>query len=323
MIPKVSVIIPVYGVEDYIERCARSLFAQTLKDIEYIFIDDCSPDKSITILLRILEAYPYRRSQVRIIRQPTNSGQAGARKEGIKLAKGEYVIHCDPDDWIELDAYEKLYNKAVETGADIVVCKHYEYDGVSNNIQGTIYEGNAIDALILNKYTFTIWDKLVRNSIIQKYKILPFEGINYGEDLNISVRLYCYASTVTYLDEPLYHYDITRSSAITKTNYENLLLSQAVQNLKMLDDFLEMRSKELKNQSLNKYTLSNQKFWLKWGLYANGKFELWSSLWPESHKHIMKIKSIDWKYRVFLKFFCNKPKALEFINNLKQKWLKI
>ena len=80
--PKVSVIIPVYGVEKYIERCARSLFEQTLDDIEYLFIDDCTPDKSVDILKHVLEEYPQRKSQVVIHRMEKNSGQAAVRKWG-------------------------------------------------------------------------------------------------------------------------------------------------------------------------------------------------------------------------------------------------
>lgn len=111
--PKVSVIIPVYGVERYIEQCARSLFSQTMRDgIEYIFVDDCSPDKSIEILEDILREYPHREPQVKIIRHTENQGIGGTRRTGVKNATGEYIIHCDSDDWVEPDMYEMLYGKA-------------------------------------------------------------------------------------------------------------------------------------------------------------------------------------------------------------------
>ena len=105
--PKVSIIIPVYGVEKYIERCARSLFEQTLDDIEYLFIDDCTPDKSVEILKRVLEEYPHRKSQVVIHRMEQNSGQAKVREWGMQNATGEYVIHCDSDDWVDIHMYER------------------------------------------------------------------------------------------------------------------------------------------------------------------------------------------------------------------------
>jgi glycosyltransferase involved in cell wall biosynthesis len=88
--PKVTVIIPIYGVEKYIERCATSLFKQTLDDIEYIFIDDCSPDNSVNILKQVLEKYPHRQKQTTIYSMPTNSGLAAVRRHGINSAGGVY-----------------------------------------------------------------------------------------------------------------------------------------------------------------------------------------------------------------------------------------
>lgn len=81
--PKVSIIVPIYRVEEYIERCAESLFAQTFDDIEYIFVDDCSPDKSVEILQRTLEKYPHRKRLTRIERLSSNSGQAAVRDKGF------------------------------------------------------------------------------------------------------------------------------------------------------------------------------------------------------------------------------------------------
>ena len=96
--PAVSVIIPVCKVEPYMARCARSLFGQTLDDIEFLFIDDCSPDRSIDVMREVLAEFPARKDQVTVFRMPRNSGQAAVRMQGIALARGEYVIHCDSDD---------------------------------------------------------------------------------------------------------------------------------------------------------------------------------------------------------------------------------
>ena len=128
--PKVSIIVPVYGVEKYIERCARSLFEQTLDDIEYLFIDDCTPDKSVEILKRVLEEYPHRKSQVVIHRMEQNSGQAKVREWGMRNATGEYLIHCDSDDWVDMDMYRIMYEEAKRTDADIVMCGYKATDGV-------------------------------------------------------------------------------------------------------------------------------------------------------------------------------------------------
>ena len=125
---KVSVCIPVYGVEKYIERCARSLFEQTMKDgIEFIFVNDCTKDKSIEILEQVLGEYPERKEQVKIIHHEKNKGLVAARKTGLAHATGDYIIHCDSDDWVDLNLYETMYNKAVEVNADVVCCPFLQF----------------------------------------------------------------------------------------------------------------------------------------------------------------------------------------------------
>ena len=122
---KVSVIIPIYGVEQYIERCARSLFGQTMRsDIEFIFVNDCTPDRSIEILLNTLKDYPERTEQVAILTHTANKGLAATRKTGVRAARGEYIIHCDSDDWVEPDICQTMYEEAKRTDSDIVVCDY-------------------------------------------------------------------------------------------------------------------------------------------------------------------------------------------------------
>ena len=136
---KVSVVIPVYGVEAYIRRCARSLFGQTLNDMEFIFVDDFTPDRSIDLLKKEVEQLPPpRRKQVRIINLPQNMGAAKAREVGIKAATGEYIIHCDSDDWVERDAYRKMYDCAKRHDYDIVIADYCEHDG--NRILRTVHQ---------------------------------------------------------------------------------------------------------------------------------------------------------------------------------------
>lgn len=111
--PLLSVIIPVYKVERYIERCANSLFGQSMSEnIEFIFVDDYSPDNSIPIVHKVLRQYPKRLFQVRFLRNESNRGLAYSRQRGIEAAKGEYIAHCDSDDWVETQMYQALIDKA-------------------------------------------------------------------------------------------------------------------------------------------------------------------------------------------------------------------
>ena len=122
---KVSVIIPIYKVRNFIERCACSLFEQTLQDIEYIFVDDASPDDSIDILKSCVERYPERASHVHILVHEHNQGLPAARNTGLPVATGEYIFHCDSDDFVEKDMLEIMYKVATEEDADMVYCDFY------------------------------------------------------------------------------------------------------------------------------------------------------------------------------------------------------
>lgn len=241
--PKVSVIILVYGVEKYIERCARSLFEQTLDDIEYIFVNDCTKDHSIDVLQKVLDKYPNRKSQVKIIHNERNLGQAGTRTVGMKNATGDYLIHCDSDDWVDVTMYEKLYSKAKETDADIVVCNHFQAlkDGI---IIPTTYHqvGAPHDWLRKFRGSWNCWAKLVRHSLLKEHDIYPFEGLNFSEDRCMMMRAFFYANKIEVVDEPLYYYDRTREDAITnryKTDI-NILYQREKVLIKMEEWFLSV-----------------------------------------------------------------------------------
>lgn len=249
--PKVSIIIPVYGVEKYIERCARSLFEQTLDDIEYLFIDDCTPDKSVEILKRVLEEYPHRKSQVVIHRMEKNSGQAAVRKWGMLNATGEYVIHCDSDDWVDVHMYEKMYKKSVSADYDIVVCDYYESDGISH-VRKNEYISDKVEetmsSILLKKTHSVLWNKLVKKSIYNNEIIYPIA--NNAEDYALLVQLAYHSKSFGYVNEPLYFYFYNTSSLTKVMTNENIInrFNQSVSNIGIVESFLR------KNQSLAKYS---------------------------------------------------------------------
>ncbi|MBD5421701.1 MAG: glycosyltransferase family 2 protein, partial [Bacteroides sp.] len=118
----ISVIVPVYGVEKYIERCVRSLFSQTMTEgVEFIFINDCTKDRSIELLTGIISEYPQLSPQVKIIHHPRNRGLAVARQTGLDAAQGEYILHLDSDDYFESDMLEMMYETAMANNSDVVV----------------------------------------------------------------------------------------------------------------------------------------------------------------------------------------------------------
>lgn len=248
--PKVSVIVPVYGVEKYIERCARSLFEQTLDDIEFIFVDDCTPDKSIEILKNVLEDYPQRKNQVKIERHEKNMGLPIARQSGLKVASGDYIIHCDSDDWVDVTMYEKMYNKAIEEDADMVVCDFYESDGISH-VRKNEYISDKVEetmsSILLKKTHSVLWNKLVKKSIYDNEIIYPIA--NNAEDYALLVQLAYHSKSFGYVNEPLYFYFYNTSSLTKVMTNENLInrFNQSMSNIGIVETFLR------KNQSLAKY----------------------------------------------------------------------
>ena len=209
--PKVSVIIPVYGVEKYIERCARSLFEQTLDDIEYIFVDDCTPDKSIEILERIIEEYRPRfageRKVVRIERLLTNSGLAAVRKQGIQFCTGDYVIHCDSDDWVDTDMYRLMYEEAKLTDADIVMCGYKATDGVrvfNECYHQQTNKTKLLSSLLTLRESWSVWNKMCKRSLYDNDIVYP--TLAMGEDMVLTTQLVLNAQRIAVVNKALYNY---------------------------------------------------------------------------------------------------------------------
>lgn len=122
VITKVSVIIPIYKVEKFIGRCVRSLMEQTFCDVEYIFVNDATPDSSMEVLASVMTCYPDKKDCIKILNHEENKGLPAARNTGLAVAVGNYIFHCDSDDFVEADMLEELYVRAQKIDADIVWC---------------------------------------------------------------------------------------------------------------------------------------------------------------------------------------------------------
>ncbi|WP_291051432.1 MULTISPECIES: glycosyltransferase [unclassified Empedobacter] len=218
--PKVSILVPIYGVEKFIERCAISLFDQTFQDIEYIFVNDCTPDNSIDILINTLERYSHRKAQVKIINHDANKGLAGARNTGVQNASGDYILHVDSDDYLELNAIELLYNKAFEENSDIVVCDFImEWPETSMKVIQNIDVKDKFEFLnlLLSGQTMTcVWNKLIKRDLYVKNSVRTIEGVNLGEDFTVIPKLVFYANSISKVNKYLYHYVQFNSQSYTK-----------------------------------------------------------------------------------------------------------
>ena len=260
--PKVSVIIPVYGVEKYIERCARSLFEQTLDDIEYIFVDDCTPDKSIEILKNVLEDYSLRKKQVLIISHEKNMGLPIARQSGLKVASGDYIIHCDSDDWVDTTMYEKMYNKAIEEDADMIVCDYYRSDGVTHREDtGFISKQKElfIKEMLYMRTSWAVWNKLVKRELYHSKFVYPAGAM--AEDLLISEQLALFSNRISFLRENLYYYYDNPKSIVNTASYEACMrkFKQATDNASQLASIILNTPEYCKYREPLYYAMSFQK----------------------------------------------------------------
>lgn len=297
--PKISVIIPVYNVEQYIGRCIHALCTQTLDDMELIFVDDGSTDNSSATISMILEEYPHRKRKSKIITHEYNKGVAAARTSGMKVMTGEYMANCDPDDIPAPEMFLTMYETGKTSDADIVSCDYIEDPGGSIHV-GTRFRGSGLEALQNHGYTYGLWDKIIRTTIIRENDIYPFQGIDYNEDLNVIVRSLCYCQRVDYVESALYYHTIGRDGSICSCELPDLLRRHSVPCLKALDDFLDNYGRDTDQPEFSSELTNPVKFWMKSKLLQSHNYDLWCKLWPECHSIIPSIPTLGIKERMFM-----------------------
>lgn len=295
MIPKVSVIIPVYKAEAYLHRCVDSILAQTFRDFELLLVDDGSPDKSG----EICDEYALKDSRVRVFHKE-NGGVSSARQCGIDNACGEYTIHADPDDWVEPTMLEELYAKAKEDDYDMVICDYYE-----DNADKSTYikqKPSSLEPDIIVKELFenlhgSCCNKLIRRSCYERYNVYFPLDLTCNEDLYVCVSLLKHPITVSYLPKAFYHYtqDVNANSLVKrKKTYEEKLLvkekfCQLMNNHKYYNICLNSMVTNLLHSSYIKKIFSSKEFKEKFFSYR--RIVLFNS-------------NVTWNYRLRLYLSC-------------------
>lgn len=211
--PKVSVIVPIYKVEAYLEKCLATLVRQSLEEIEILAVNDGSPDSCGEILERWKKEYP---EKIRIL-EKENGGLSDARNYGLARAKGEYIAFLDGDDYVDLDLYDLLYQKAVETGADAVACNiNYVWpDGTNQVVSSGIpafAEGEEIKGVYPHFYP-AVWNKIYRREVLLESGVIFKKGALF-EDVEFSHRLFPYFHRIASVEQGLIHY-VQREGSIT------------------------------------------------------------------------------------------------------------
>ena len=216
---KISIIAPIYGVENYIVEFAESLFSQSYPHIEFIFVNDGTKDRSMELLDELIERkYSHLKPQIKIVNKP-NGGLPAARRTGLDHVTGDYVYHVDSDDWISEGSIAKIAAKIEETDADIVYFNYVkEYPTRSSVKKERSYEANEQRKYVRNMYNHlsfgTLCNKCVRHTLYTDNTIhTPKYG--YAEDCFVSTQLVGYSRSIAYLDEDVYHYRKGNPNALT------------------------------------------------------------------------------------------------------------
>ena len=300
--PKVSVIVPIYNVEKYLEKCINSLLSQTLEDIQIILVNDGSKDNSGTIAKK----YAEKNKDKVIYVEKENGGLSDARNYGLKYATGDFVAFLDSDDYIEKNAYEEMYNKAIEENADYVECDFiWEYPNKAKIDKQYKYQNKKE---MLSFVRVVAWNKLIKRSLIIEHNLEFPKGLRY-EDVEFTYKLIPYINKFAYVDKPFIHY-IQREGSIANVQNE-----RTAEIFTVLDEVIEFYKK---NNIYEEYKEELE--------YNYARYLLCSSL-----KRMCKIKDKKTRkellQKTWKKLNCNFPnwkknRILSTVNIDKNKYMK-
>ena len=212
---KVSVIISAYNIESYIGRCLKSVIKQTLTDIEIIIVNDGSIDNTLNVINKFIN----KDNSIKIINQ-NNKGLIEARKAGLKIANGKYILFVDGDDWIEEECLKKLYDNAEDNNSDIVLYNaFYSYDDRKRELDTfkdiDLKKNDFLDDLFLGNIKPSIWSKFIKKEFLTLKNIKFPDHISYAEDLATVSNIFMNSPRVSFCKERLYNY-YQRANSITK-----------------------------------------------------------------------------------------------------------
>lgn len=316
---KFSIIVPVYNVEKFLRESLDSIVAQTFSDFEVICVNDGSTDNS----LDILNEYAKNDSRFKIISQE-NQGQGVARNNALDIAQGEYLLFVDPDDFIELNTLEVLYNKFEETDVDIIqfdykTCredgtrkrvetfknrlkKYFNYSIINNQV----FNWHEIKKKNLEKMFLVVWDKSYKTSFIKEHSI-KFAPNKIGEDQIFTLKATFLANKILYVNKSFYNYRKRIGSALNNLSEDNFCVFE---NIKLLKDFL------VTNNLFGEYEFSFEKY-LSTALCWN-----YANIPPVStEKYLNKCRELlsQKDYELFLNKVKGKLSLLERIFSIKNK----
>ena len=263
----VSIIIPVFKVEKYVERCVESVLSQTYRQLEVIFVDDCSPDRSIELAKNLINDSPKSKDlKFKFLQHDRNRGLSAARNTGIDAASGDYIYFLDSDDDLTANSIETLVQASADGSVD-VICGALEMCGAVNMFEIALSFYNAsyvgkksvISAFTDNRIPMAAWNKLLRRDVIVSEKLYFKEGLLYEDNLWTFELAHCVNSLKT-ITNKTYHYWVHPSSIMTSTHniqkYDYMLAVFAER-----EEFIKCR--KLENPVTRNYLIKNKAVWIQ------------------------------------------------------------
>lgn len=293
----ISVIVPVYNAEKYLDKCIQSILGQTYPNIELLLIDDGSTDSSGSICDRYLAGD----TRVRVFHK-SNEGISAARNLGLDNAKGEWIAFVDSDDWIDADMYEDMYNAAIRNQADMVCCDLWiEYKN-SRIIQSydNRYDNHKLmyDCLepIIEVY-FVMWNKLVSRKLYDDNNIRAIIGANMWEDVELMTKIRYFSKSLYVVNIPYYHYNKTSDSSVTISSKIINSANGQVERVRHIEQFFIDQGE----YERYKHFISLLKYSSKYILFNDYPHQ-WRRVFPEAKSSLYRLRRVFSKYEI-IKFY--------------------
>lgn len=270
-----SVIVPVYQSESTIRRCVESVLTQSISNFELLLIDDGCTDRSV----EICDEYARNDSRVKVFHK-IHEGVSSARQIGVLNAIGEYSIHCDADDWMEPNMLELLYNKAQDTGADVVMCDvsvDYQQFSVVDKPSLKSMDSDTILRNLYEPLCCGLWNKLIRHSLYRKLNLVFAKEVEHAEDLYVLLQLYSHSVKTEYVPQTLYHYDKSSNASSLTNRMDVTCLVRSMPYFETLDQKTRPAVDKLKLYVLMR-------------TYVEKTYPIdeWKRIYPEVQKKLLK-----------------------------------
>lgn len=301
---KISLIVPIYGVENYIERCLISIFEQTYQNFELIFVNDCTKDESYKILLEVIDRYQYLNIDIKIITHEKNSGISAVRETGLNAASGEYILYIDSDDYIASDMLETLIDRAITHDADIVYCDYYIVKQGNKLYQSQLLPTDSTlemtASMLRGEIRWCPWNKLFKRSLAIDNKIHWPVGVNLGEDLAVLPILFYFAKKIEHVPQALYFYNRDNENSYLNT-WKIASFHQNIQAIEILVAFFKRRPES----ALLIPSLDQTKLMMRYLMLYTLNFnlvDLMGQTFPETDSKVLSYKhaSIFWRLIMYL-----------------------